>query len=87
MKVLITGGAGFIGSHVADLLIEEGHGVVIVDDLSNGKEENIHPKATFYPLSILDNKLSDIFSGRKDRRGHPPCCPDFCKRFRKRPHP
>ena len=65
MKVLITGGAGFIGSHVADLLIEEGHGVVIVDDLSSGKEENIHPQATFYPLSILDTKLPDIFSGKK----------------------
>ena len=65
MQVLITGGAGFIGSHVADLLIENGHGVTIVDDLSSGKEGNIHPKATFYPLSILDTKLSDIFIGRK----------------------
>ena len=65
MQVLITGGAGFIGSHVADLLIENGHGVTIVDDLSSGKEGNIHPQATFYPLSILDTKLSDIFIGRK----------------------
>ena len=65
MQVLITGGAGFIGSHVADLLIENGHRVTIVDDLSSGKEGNIHPQATFYPLSILDTKLSDIFIGRK----------------------
>ena len=61
MKILITGGAGFIGSHIADLLIEAGHALVIVDDLSNGKEENIHPKATFYPVSILDKTLPDIF--------------------------
>ena len=61
MKILITGGAGFIGSHIADLLIEAGHAIVIVDDLSNGKEDNIHPKATFYPVSILDKTLPDIF--------------------------
>ncbi len=61
MKVLITGGAGFIGSHIADLLIEAGHDLVIIDDLSSGKEENIHPKATFYPVSILDKTLPDIF--------------------------
>lgn len=62
MKILITGGAGFIGSHVADLLIEAGHAVVIVDDLSNGKEENINSRAAFYPVSILDKALCDIFS-------------------------
>lgn len=59
--ILITGGAGFIGSHIADLLIEEGYDVSIIDDLSNGKEENINPKATFYHLNILDKKLSSIF--------------------------
>ena len=58
--ILITGGAGFIGSHIADLLIQEGYDVSIIDDLSNGKEENINPKATFYQLSILDKKLPDI---------------------------
>jgi UDP-glucose 4-epimerase len=62
MKVLITGGAGFIGSHIADLLIGAGHALVIVDDLSNGKEENINQKATFYPVSILDKTLPDIFT-------------------------
>lgn len=61
MVILITGGAGFIGSHIADLLIEEGYDVSIIDDLSNGKEENINPKATFYHLNILDKKLSAIF--------------------------
>ncbi len=65
MKILITGGAGFIGSHVADLLIQEGHAVTIVDDLSNGQEENLHPQATFYPVSILDTKLPDIVRREK----------------------
>jgi len=61
MKILITGGAGFIGSHIADLLIEEGHDIVVLDDLSNGKEENVNQKATFYHLNVLDKKLIDIF--------------------------
>ena len=65
MKILITGGAGFIGSHVADLLIQEGHAVAIVDDLSNGKEENLHPQAIFYPVSILDTKLPNIVRREK----------------------
>ena len=65
MKILLTGGAGFIGSHIADLLIEEGHDIAILDDLSNGKVENINPKATFYHLNILDKKLADIF--KKER--------------------
>jgi UDP-glucose 4-epimerase len=62
---MITGGAGFIGSHLADLLIEKGHDVVIVDDLSNGKKENINPRAAFYHISILDSGLAGIF--RKER--------------------
>jgi UDP-glucose 4-epimerase len=65
MKIMITGGAGFIGSHIADLLIHNGHAVVIVDDLSNGKKENINPQAVFYHISILDGGLAEIF--RKER--------------------
>lgn len=65
MKILITGGAGFIASHVADLLIDNGHDIVIVDDLSNGKKENINPAAVFYQVSILDRALADIFSKEK----------------------
>ena len=65
MKILITGGAGFIASHVADLLIDNGHAIVIVDDLSNGRRENINPRAAFYHASILDQTLADIFREEK----------------------
>ena len=46
--VLVTGGAGFIGSHIVDLLIKNNFKVVIVDDLSSGREENINKNARFY---------------------------------------
>ena len=65
MKILITGGAGFIASHVADLLIDNGHSIAIVDDLSNGKRENINPRAAFYHESILDQVFADIFRKEK----------------------
>jgi UDP-glucose 4-epimerase len=65
MKILLTGGAGFIGSHVADLYIENGHEVVIVDDLSTGHASNINPAATFYQLDIREPDLQEIF--KKER--------------------
>lgn len=66
MKVLITGGAGFIGSHVADLLIENGHQVVIVDNLSSGKEANIPRGAKLYKADIKDAvALRKIFEATK----------------------
>jgi len=65
LKVLITGGAGFIGSNVADGLLEKKHKVVIVDDLSNGKKENIPGKARFYRCDIRSKKLSGIFKAEK----------------------
>ncbi len=64
MKILVTGGAGFIGSHVVDVLIGAGHSVAIVDNLwehGGGKLENIHPKAVFYNLDIRDAKLAEVF--------------------------
>jgi len=61
-KVLVTGGAGFIGSHIVDLLIENNYRVVVVDDLSSGKEENLNKDAQFYKLSITDKKeLEKVF--------------------------
>lgn len=65
IKILVTGGAGFIGSHIVDGLIKEGYEVVVVDDLSTGKEENIHKKAKFYKLDIQDSKLEEIFQKEK----------------------
>jgi len=64
--VLITGGAGFIGSHIVDLLIKNSYEVVIVDDLSFGREENINKKARFYKLNITDQKgLAEVFKQEK----------------------
>ena len=65
MKVLVTGGAGFIGSNVADGLIAEGYEVVIVDDLSNGREENIPGKVKFYRTDVRDKELEDIFKAER----------------------
>ena len=64
MKILVTGGAGFIGSHVVDLLIDAGHHVSIVDNLwerGGGRLENINPKATFYKIDIREEALSEVF--------------------------
>lgn len=61
MKVLVTGGAGFIGSNIVDALIERGHDVVIVDNMFRGRRENINPKARLYEVSICDEVLKDVF--------------------------
>lgn len=56
MKILVTGGAGFIASHVADAYIEAGHEVVIVDNLSSGNMDNVNPKAKFIEADITDKE-------------------------------
>ncbi|MBZ0203820.1 MAG: NAD-dependent epimerase/dehydratase family protein [Ignavibacteria bacterium] len=61
MKVLITGGAGFIGSQIADAYIKNGHDVVIIDNMSTGVKEFINPKAEFYEIDICDPGVSEIF--------------------------
>lgn len=67
MRALVTGGAGFIGSHVADALLQKGIEVEIVDNLFTGKKENLPKKAVFHHLDIRDKKLHDILAiGRFD---------------------
>lgn len=67
MKVLITGGAGFIGSNIADRLIELGNEVIILDDLSNGKRENINKSARFYEFDVRNPNLIDVFNNEKPK--------------------
>ncbi len=65
MKYLITGGAGFIGSHLVDKLISQNHKVVIIDNLLTGKKENINPSAKFYKYDILDSRIKEVFEKEK----------------------
>ncbi len=65
MKILVTGGAGFIGSHVADAYVEAGNDVVIVDDLSTGRQENINARAQFYATDIRSAQLEEVFAKEK----------------------
>lgn len=61
MKVLVTGGAGFIGSHIVELLIEQGDEVTVVDNLSTGDLSHVHSKARFIKMDILDKNLMETF--------------------------
>ena len=65
MKIVVTGGAGFIGSHVVELYLSRGHEVVIVDNLATGKRENLHPKARFVEVDIRDPKAADVIRSEK----------------------
>ena len=61
MKILVTGGAGFIGSNVVDKFIDLGHEVVVVDDLSSGFRHNVNSKAKFYEMDIRSRELATVF--------------------------
>ena len=61
MKVLVTGGCGFIGSHVVDILIESNHDVFVFDDLSSGSMENLNEKADLYTGDLTNRTEIDAF--------------------------
>lgn len=61
MNILVTGGAGFIGSNVVDGFIEAGHKVIVIDNLSTGRRGNLNPSATFYEMDIRDPGIEKIF--------------------------
>ncbi|MBI5077252.1 NAD-dependent epimerase/dehydratase family protein [Candidatus Falkowbacteria bacterium] len=71
-KVLVTGGAGFIGSHQVDALIDADYRVAVVDNLSTGDRNNLNPQAEFYELDIRESKLAEVFEKEK---------PDFVFHF------
>lgn len=60
MKILVTGGAGFLGSHLTDVLVKQGHTVSIIDNLSTGKKDNINKKSFFFNTDIKSSSLGSI---------------------------
>ena len=64
-KVLVTGGAGFIGSYLVDRLIKEGHKVIVVDNLSSGRRANVNKKGKFYKIDIRSPKIHQILKKEK----------------------
>jgi UDP-glucose 4-epimerase len=65
MKILVTGGAGFIGSHVVGAYLAAGHEVLVVDNLCTGKRENLNPKTRFHELDILDPKTAELIRAER----------------------
>jgi len=65
MKILVTGGCGFIGSHVVDAYVEKGYEVTVVDNLSTGKKENLNQKARLYITDIGSEEMKEIFYKEK----------------------
>lgn len=71
MKIVVTGGAGFIGSHLVDAFIAAGHEVFVIDDLSSGNKGNLNPKAKLYPMDLLDPKIPALIAEiRPDALNH-----------------
>ena len=64
-KILVTGGAGFIGSHVVELFLEKGYEVAILDDLSTGRESNLDPRAKFYKMDIRSPEVREVFEAER----------------------
>ncbi|MCS7214183.1 MAG: NAD-dependent epimerase/dehydratase family protein [Candidatus Calescibacterium sp.] len=65
MRILVTGGAGFIASHIVDEYIKAGHQVSVIDNLSSGSIQNVNPKAKFYKVDIRSDECEKIFAEEK----------------------
>ncbi len=65
MKILVTGGAGFIGSHVVDRCIAAGHDVIVVDNLATGSRERVHPDAKLVVIDVRDPELASVFRAER----------------------
>ncbi|MDO9576462.1 MAG: NAD-dependent epimerase/dehydratase family protein [Candidatus Cloacimonadales bacterium] len=65
MKIIVTGGAGFIGSNVVDEYIRLGHQVVVIDNLSSGFKHNVNPSAKFYEIDVRDKEIEKVFAAEK----------------------
>lgn len=65
MKAIVTGGAGFIGSHLTDKLVELGHDVVVLDNLSTGLKEQVNPKAKLYEIDVRSKEIQSIFEDER----------------------
>ncbi len=65
MKILVTGGAGFIGSHVVDAFVAAGHRVAVVDDLSTGKRARVHRDAKLHVMDLRSDRLAEVFEAEQ----------------------
>ena len=65
MKILVTGGAGFIGSHVVDAFVAGGHDVIALDDLSTGHRLNVNPRARLVVMDVRDDRVRDLLEAER----------------------
>ena len=65
MKIIVTGGAGFVGSHVVDAYVAAGHQVLVLDDLSTGRREQVNPAARLVEMNIADPAVVDLFQAER----------------------
>jgi len=65
VRLLVTGGAGFIGSHLVDRLVADGHEVAVVDNLASGRAERVRPPARLHPIDLRDRRLAEVLEAER----------------------